>query len=90
MWPVINLFEVVISQYRDIARDSPTVEEALVALHEIGASPVYAIKALHDGRGLSVDEAKSALFASPAWATESRAAENLHEQIISAIADDDH
>ncbi len=68
-----------------IARKCATVDHALVALHDAGASPVLAIKALREGRGLSLTDGKKALHASPAWAVEARAAEGFHKQLCEAF-----
>ena len=54
--------------FDDVARDATSVEDALNALHEHGASPATAIKALIMGRGVSLRDAKLALHRSPAWA----------------------
>lgn len=68
--------------YDDAARDAPTVEDALVALHQLGASPIAAIGALVTGRGVSLHDAKQALHASVAWTKEARDAEALHKVMI--------
>jgi ribosomal protein L7/L12 len=68
-----------------IARDSAKVDLALATLHEAGASPVEAIKALRIGRGLSLADGKKALNASPSWFAEARAADALHEEICRAL-----
>jgi ribosomal protein L7/L12 len=65
-----------------IARKSATVEDALVQLHEAGASPIQAIKALREGKGLALGEAKLALHASPAWHKEAREAEEFHDELF--------
>jgi ribosomal protein L7/L12 len=70
-----------------IARNSATVENALVRLHEAGASPIEAIKALREGMGLDLGQAKLALQASPAWHVEARSAEKLHDQALGALGD---
>ena len=69
----------------DIAQRAAGASEALVCLHEAGASPVQAIRALRDGRGLSLAEAKAALMRSPAWAAESEAATRLHDELLEAL-----
>ena len=73
---------------KEIARDCAPVEEVLVALYDAGASPIQAIKALHDGRGLSLIEGKSALHGSPAWSAEAEAAAALHDAIIKALKEE--
>jgi ribosomal protein L7/L12 len=70
--------------YDDAARDAMTVEDALVALHHLGASPMAAIKALVTGRGVSLGDAKHALHSSPAWAKEAREAEAAHKVMAAA------
>jgi ribosomal protein L7/L12 len=72
-----------------IARTHASVEAALVALHDAGASPIGAIKALRAGKDLSLGEAKQALHASPAWYSEARTAEALHEQFLEALNEED-
>ena len=72
-----------------IARNCASVEDALVALHDAGASPIQAIKALHDGRGISLGEGKSALHTSPAWIAEAEAADFLHDKITNALKGED-
>ena len=69
----------------DIAQNASDSSEALVLLHDAGASPVLAIRALMEGRGIPLAESKAALMASPAWAAEAKAAESLHDQIAQAI-----
>lgn len=68
-----------------IARKSATVEDALVRLHEAGATPIRAIKALSEGKGIDRGQAKTALLASPAWAVEARAAEEFHDGLFKAL-----
>ena len=70
--------------YDGVARDAPTVADALVALHQLGVSPITAIGALVTGRGVSLAEGKRALHSSPAWATEARQAEALHKMMLAA------
>ena len=64
-----------------LARDAATTECALVLLHEAGASPIDAIRALVHGRGFPLKEAKQALHTSPAWHVEARSAEAVWEEI---------
>ena len=72
-----------------IAANSPSAELALRSLHEAGASPVEAIKALHDGRGMSLSEAKSALHVSSSWEAEARAAEAIWDDICEHLPVED-
>ena len=64
-----------------IARASTSDELALAKLHALNVSPVRAIKALMDGRGLSLKQAKEKLMKSSAWKVEAEKANNLHDQI---------
>ena len=64
-----------------IARASASDELALAKLHALNVSPVRAIKALIDGRGLSLKQAKEKLMKSSAWKVEAEKANNLHDQI---------
>ena len=61
------------------------MEHRLVQLKESGASPIEAIRALHDEFGLSLREAKLRFAQSPEWAAEAGAAEPLHEQVADAL-----
>jgi len=72
-----------------IARNSRSAEDALVALHDAGASPIQAIKALRIGMGLSLIESKIALHSSPAWAAEAGAAEQFHNELLRAVDEED-
>ncbi|WP_417378283.1 hypothetical protein [Gimesia sp.] len=75
--------------YEQIARESSSTEAALEKLQRAGAGPIEAIKALRAGRGLSLAEAKERLHQSPAWSTEARNAELLHEALWKALGDQD-
>ena len=70
----------VMRNLEEIAKKSESVEEALVELRDAGATPIHAIKALRNGRGLSLGEAKRKLMESPSWREEAAAANRLHEQ----------
>jgi len=70
------------------ARDALSVEEALAALHAKGASPVQTIRALREGRGISIREGKLALHRSPAWYVEAKPAEQLHDMLCDAFGDE--
>ncbi len=69
----------------DIARTGTGTSEALRLLREAGASPVQAIMALRDGRGLPIAKGKTALMRSPAWVVESEATARLHDELIEAL-----
>ena len=69
----------------DIARMSTSDDLALVELHELNVSPVQAIKALMDGRNLSLAQAKEKLMKSSAWKIEAEQATHLHDQIDALI-----
>lgn len=69
----------------EIAKESESTEEALAALHDAQATPAHAIKALRDGRGLSLHDAKIKLVESPKWSKEAGAAGRLHEQLDELI-----
>ncbi|MEQ8854042.1 hypothetical protein [Gimesia sp.] len=75
--------------YEQIARESSSTEVALEKLHRAGAGPIEAIKALCSGRGLSLADAKERLQQSPAWSTEARNAEFLHEALWKALDEQD-
>jgi ribosomal protein L7/L12 len=66
----------------------PEVELRLTELKKSGAYPVYAINAIRDEFGLSLNEAKTRFAQSPAWAAEQAAAEVLHQQILDALRED--
>lgn len=74
--------------YEQIAREGSSTEVALEKLHRAGAGPIEAIKALRAGRGLTLAEAKQRLHQSPAWSTEVRNAELLHEALWEALGVD--
>lgn len=74
----------------EVARESGSTEEALDSLHAAGASPIYAIKALRNGRDLSLGDAKTKLMESPAWHAEAAAANRLHEQLDKLLEEDDN
>ena len=73
------------SSLRELAESAGDVAAALTRLHEAGASPVEAILALSEGRGLSLSDGKTALMRSPAWAREAAAAERLHDELEQAL-----
>ena len=66
----------------------PDVDLRLAELKQSGAYAVYAITALREEFGLSLNEAKSRFAQSPAWAAEQAAAETLHQQILDALRED--
>lgn len=66
----------------------PDVDLRLAELKQSGAYPVYAITAVREEFGLSLNEAKSRFARSPAWAEEQAAAEVLHQQILDALRED--
>lgn len=66
----------------DIARSAGSATSALRALHDAGASPVQAIKALHQGLGLPLADGKAALMASAVWVLEADAAAQFHEELV--------
>ena len=71
-----------------IAQEAPSTTAALERLHEAGASPIVAAKALVDGRRLTLHDAKYALHHSPAWTREARAAEALWDELERAFSDE--
>ena len=77
--------EAQVSTPQEIAKISASVDEALKRLHTMGVSPVEAIKALRDGRGLPFAEGKKALHSSPSWSEEARCAEKLHDELLGAF-----
>ena len=68
-----------------LARDAGSIESALRELRSRCESPIDANLALRDGRGVSLGDAKRALHASPAWASQARAAERLHDELLDAL-----
>jgi ribosomal protein L7/L12 len=60
-------------------------EAALASLHEQGASPVEVIKAIREVHGVSLGEAKRLFSESPAWRSESEAADRLHEELLAVL-----
>ena len=62
------------------------IQQALANLKAGGASPIEAIKHLHDAFGLSLAEAKLEFSRSPAWEHEVKAAATLHSSIFRAIS----
>lgn len=74
----------------EIARESESVEEALAALHDAGATPGHAIKALRNGRDLSLGDAKAKLMESPAWYAEVESANRLHDKWEELLEEDDN
>ena len=62
------------------------VDQRLVQLKASGTAPVAAIKAIHTEFGLSLAEAKLAFSLSPAWAREAADGDQLHHEILTALA----
>lgn len=58
-----------------------SLEAGLVQVRNLGATPVEAIKAIREVKGVSLGEAKQIFSLSPAWSRESEAADALHEQL---------
>ena len=75
-------------KYEKIARGNGSIEATLELLHDAGASPIDALKALRTGRSLPLGERKEALSRSPAWETETKAADQLHQKIIDAFEEE--
>ena len=71
-----------------LAREAVDVDAALVSLRRAGASPIDAIRALHDGRGMSLSAAKAALASAPVWAEFQAAADALHDALLATFAED--
>jgi ribosomal protein L7/L12 len=69
---------------RALARDAP-LDELLAELRAAGASPIASIKLLHDSRGLSVGEAKLAVFTSPVWSDAKAAHDQLEADVEEAL-----
>ena len=67
--------------FEEIARQSGSTEEALTALHDAGATPINAIKAIRSERNLSLADAKTKLMESPAWHEAAESNMRLHEQL---------
>lgn len=64
------------------------LDAALADLRQAGASPIEAIKALHESQGLALPEAKQRLCANPAWADIAGASAILHEQLAASVVAD--
>jgi hypothetical protein len=63
-----------------------SVDQRLSELKASGVAPVAAINAIHVEFGLSLAEAKHAFSLSPAWAREAANGDQLHHEIITALA----
>jgi len=72
---------------RERIASATTADEALGLLKQSGASPIDAIRALRERFGISLTDAKMALHSHPAWATEARAAEELHDELEAILND---
>ncbi|MBQ0936460.1 hypothetical protein [Ideonella paludis] len=62
-----------------------TFDAALALLRTHGATPVQAIKAIHQSRMVTLGEAKQLFARSPAWAHEVQAADALHEELLALL-----
>jgi hypothetical protein len=62
-----------------------TLDDALAELRSSGATPVETIKAIYDVNGVDLGEAKRIFASSPAWASEARAADALHDEVFSIL-----
>jgi hypothetical protein len=62
-----------------------SVEAALSELRSAGASPIQAIKAIHDVQVVSLGEAKRVFSESPAWAQEVRDGDALHAELTAIM-----
>lgn len=58
------------------------LEDGLAELRMLGATPVETIMAIREVQGVGLATAKQVFCASPAWATEVRAGDALHEELI--------
>ena len=75
--------------FEEIARECGSIEEALIALHDAGATSIPAIKALRSEWRLSLGDAKNKLMESPAWHAEARSANRLQDQLEELLPEDD-
>lgn len=69
----------------EVARNCKNHDDALIALHVVKASPIRAIKAMMDGRGVSLGDAKVMLMNSTVWYQEAKNANHFHDQIEKAL-----
>jgi len=58
------------------------LEAGLEELRQLGVTPMETIKAIREAKCVSLGEAKQIFSLSPAWATEVRAANLLHDEIF--------
>jgi ribosomal protein L7/L12 len=65
-----------------------TFEVALSRLRESGASPVQAIKAIREVRGVSLKEAKELFSQSPAWRLEAEAGARLQDAVLALLREE--
>lgn len=63
--------------------DGASHNDALADLRAAGASPIDAIKAVRSVLKVNLAEAKRIFSEAPAWSAEVRAADELHEELIS-------
>ena len=64
---------------------SPDIDSRLKELHDAGATPIEAIKALHLDYSFGLAEAKRRLSLSKHWQSEARAADVLHAHVLAVL-----
>lgn len=69
-------------QRKLIAQQNPSVEAALVGLHDVGATGEEAVAAIYSGLGLSVSDSKSEVIKSTKWEAEVESLEELELKLI--------
>ena len=74
--------------YRTALASGKSDEEILGYLHRLGATPVEVIKAIYIVKGVSLGQAKSILGNSQSWSKETKAADNLHQEVLSELQKD--
>jgi ribosomal protein L7/L12 len=65
-----------------------SVAQMLLELKANGATPVEAIKAIHNAYGLSLSESKRLFSLSPVWEIETASGDVLHGEVMSAADSD--
>lgn len=72
-------------QLRQMLESGMKMDDALGELRHNGATPIRTIEAIYDVKGVSLGEAKQIFCRCPAWRVETKAAGQLHEEILKAL-----
>ena len=73
------------SEYRGLLGSGLSSEAALGEMRNRGATPIEAIRAIAEVQGSSLEEAKKIFASSPAWRNEVKAADELHEELLTQL-----